>query len=182
MDPLSSAVWIRVYSEGRHRFTNGSHADGAGSSRLRSTLGRRLRSLACVLLLALVASATALAATSSSTVYYAGNQYQPKRLPVKRHGYYRNVSLHGLLWSSWGGSQTTAEGTFTYQFCVEEKCSLAPFFDEPAVVVLGGIESCHGRKSYTTLALTIDGSMPDESFKGFRTIVGACPPRRSSGR
>jgi hypothetical protein len=141
-----------------------------------------VRPLVCGLLAALIAVGASSAALGSSTVYYAGTQYQPHRLAIKPHGYYHNVSLHGLQWTNWGASQATAQGTFTYQFCVKESCSVAPFFDEPVVVTLSAIESCRGRSSYTTLALQINGSMPDESFKGFQTSVGACPRRRASGR
>jgi hypothetical protein len=123
------------------------------------------------------------AGQGASTVYYAGTQYQPRKLAIKPHGYYHNVSVHGLQWTDWGAPQATADGTFTYQFCVEESCSVAPFFDEPVVATLSQIKRCRdGRSSYTTLALTINGEMPDESFKGFQTSVAACPRRRSSGR
>ncbi len=126
---------------------------------------------------------TSAAERGASAVYYAGTRYQPRRFAIKPHGYYHNVSVHGLRWTGWGASQATADGTFTYQFCVDESCSVAPFFDEPVVVTLSQIKRCrNGRSSYTTLALTIDGSMPDESFKGFQTSVAACPRRRSSGR
>jgi hypothetical protein len=143
---------------------------------------RALCAAVCVLLLALAATGAASAATASNVVYYGGTAYQPKSLPIRQHGYYRHVSLHNLVWAGWGEPQATAQGTFTYQFCVEENCSTAVFFDEPAVVVLAGVESCRGRMSYTTLALTINGSMPDESFKGYRTTVAACRRRHSSGR
>ncbi|HXA91757.1 MAG TPA: hypothetical protein VNU73_00820 [Steroidobacteraceae bacterium] len=135
-----------------------------------------------VLFLTLAMTGAASAATDTSSVYYSGIAYQPKSLPIKQHGYYRHVSLHNLVWTDWGQPQATAQGTFTYQFCVEESCSTAVFFDEPAEVVLAGMESCRGRMSYTTLALTINGSMPDESFKGYRRTVGACRRHHSGGR
>jgi hypothetical protein len=119
-------------------------------------------------------------AGGAEAVTVAG-KVQPSRLAIKRHGYYHNVSVHGLQWTNWGTPQATAAGTFTYQFCVEESCSVAPFFDEPVVVTLSAIERCRGRSSYTTLALQVNGSMPDESFKGFRTSVAACPRHRSGG-
>jgi hypothetical protein len=130
---------------------------------------------------ALIASGTSSVAQGSSTVYYAGTQYQPREVAIKPHGYYHNVSVHGLQWTNWGAPQATAQGTFTFQFCVKESCSVSPFYDEPVVVGLSGIERCRGRSSYTVLALTINGAMPDESFKGFRTSVGACPRHRASG-
>lgn len=134
------------------------------------------------LLAALIAIGASPAAMGSTTVYYAGTLQQPRALAIKPHGYYHNVSVRGLQWTDWGAPQATAAGTFTYQFCVEESCSVAPFFDKPVVVALGAIERCRGRPSYTVLALQIDGSMPDESFKGFRTSVSACPRHRSSAR
>ncbi len=150
------------------------------SARARRLFGGAL--LGASLLAALVAIGASSAAMGSSTVYYAGTGPQPRTLAIKPHGYYHNVSLRRLQWTDWGAPQATAEGIFTYQFCVEESCSVAPFFDEPVLVTLSTIEGCRGRSSYTTLALQINGSMPDESFKGFRTTVSACPRHRSSGR
>lgn len=150
-----------------------------------SARARRLRGYAlpvAALLAALIAIGAPPAAMGSGTVYYEGALQQPRTLAIKSHGYYRNVSVHGLQWTAWGAPQATAAGTFTYQFCVEESCSVAPFFDEPVVVTLSTIEHCRGRSSYAMLALQINGSMPDESFNGFRMSVSACPRRRSSAR
>jgi hypothetical protein len=124
--------------------------------------------------LASTSSAPSGAAGAAGTVYVEGSYYQPHRLSIKRHGYYHNVSIHDLTWSGWGEPQATAHGTFTYQFCVKESCSVSPFYDEPVTVTLSGIGHCRGRLLYTTLALDIEGSMPDSSFQGYRASVGSC--------
>jgi hypothetical protein len=105
---------------------------------------------------------------------YVDNQYQPTRLSIKPHGYYSATSVHNLLWTDWGQATTTARGVFTFQFCVEESCSVSPFYDEPVVVSLSGIARCRTRLIYTTLALSVEATLPDNSFKGYRTSVGAC--------
>jgi hypothetical protein len=126
------------------------------------------------------AAASPSAARAADAVTVEGRVH-PSRLAIKRHGYYYNVSAHNLAWSGWGQAQTTGQGTFTFQFCVEESCSASPFYDEPVVVVLSAIKRCRGRLSYTTLTLDVEASMPDSSFKGYRASLGSCPGRGSRG-
>lgn len=161
---------------------------------MRSSRGRRLLGCALAGLLAgagaLPSATTAVAEAapgSSSPAQVAGavtveGRVQPSKLAIRRHGYYHNVSAHNLVWSNWGQAQATAQGTFTFQFCVDESCSVSPFYDEPVVVALSGIGRCHGRLSYTTLALDVEASMPDSSFERYRTTVGACRRRDFRGR
>jgi len=106
----------------------------------------------------------------------------PSRLPIKPHGYYSHTSLHNLIWSSWGQPTTTAHGTFTFQFCVEESCAVSPFYDEPAVVTLSGAARCHASTIYTTLALDVEATLPDTSFQGYRTRLPACAKARPHAR
>ncbi len=129
----------------------------------------------------LLAGAVSPSLPASSTVYVE-NQYQPNRLPIKPHGYYNSTSVHNLVWTDWGQATTTASGTFTFQFCVEESCSVSPFYDEPVVVSLSGIARCGSRLIYTTLALDIEATLPDSSFKGYRTSVAACAKPRPRAR
>jgi hypothetical protein len=121
--------------------------------------------------------AVASSPAASSTVYVE-NQDQPTRLPIKPHGYYASTSVHNLVWSDWGQATTTARGTFTFQFCVEESCSVSPFYDEPVSVSLSGIQRCRSQLIYTTLALDVEATLPDSSFKGYRTSVGVCAKSR----
>jgi hypothetical protein len=109
---------------------------------------------------------------------YVENQIQPGRLAIKPHGYYSHISVHNLTWSGWGQPQAVAKGTFTFQFCVQESCAVSPFYDEPVTVTLSGLKRCRARLSYTTLALSIEGPLPDSSFKTYRTSVASCRPSR----
>jgi hypothetical protein len=111
-----------------------------------------------------------------------GNQSQPSHLRIAPHGYYRNTQLFGLHWSGWGQSSATATGTFSFQFCVEESCSVSPFFVDPAVVVLDRIGRCRGRLLYTRLRLHVEGQLPDASFGAFHTSIGRCHGRASRRR
>ncbi|HST55723.1 MAG TPA: hypothetical protein VLJ42_07495 [Solirubrobacteraceae bacterium] len=115
-------------------------------------------------------------AAPARAVYVAGRS-QPARLPIKPHGAYRNLSVHGLTWTGWDQPVTSASGVFTYQFCLTESCAVSPFYDEPVVVTLSAVKRCGRRLSYTRLALNVNGSTPDSSFKGFRTSAGACRKR-----
>jgi hypothetical protein len=119
------------------------------------------------------------AAPASSATYL--NQHQPTRLTIKPHSYYSHVFVHNLIWSGWGQPTTTARGTFTFQFCVRESCSISPFYDEPVAASLSDIKRCRKQLSYTKLTLKVEGPLPDPSFKTYRTSVGACQPRRSGG-
>ncbi len=121
----------------------------------------------------LALSAVSWAASPAGTVSVSG-QIQPRQLPIRPHGYYHSTSLFGLQWSSWGRATATARGTFTFQFCVEESCSVSPVFVDPAAVALSGMKRCRGRLSYTELALHVEGLLPDASFDRFRAKVGAC--------
>ena len=122
------------------------------------------------------------ATASASSPVYVNSRSQPARLPIKQHGAYRHLSVHDLVWVGWGQPQAKATGVFTYQFCLTERCSVSPFYDVPAVVRLSAIKRCGARRSYTTLALTVEGSTPDSSFKGFRMSVATCPKRSPSAR
>ena len=106
---------------------------------------------------------------------------QPVTLQIKPHSYYRHVSVHNLAWTGWGAPSTTAQGTFTFQFCVEESCSVSPFYDESVVVTLSTIGHCGGRSVYTSLQLEASGTLPDSSFKSYRMSL-ACPKRHSLAR
>jgi hypothetical protein len=129
-----------------------------------------------------LSSLTVASSPAASSTVYVENQYQPTRLAIKPHGYYDNTSVHNLVWSDWGQATTTARGTFTFQFCVEESCSVSPFYDEPVIVTLSGIQRCHARLTYTTLALDVEATLPDSSFKGYRTSVGVCAKSHPSAR
>jgi hypothetical protein len=134
----------------------------------RTIVNTRLLVAACML--ALTVATTAQAATA----VYVENHSQPSRLSIKPHGYYSHTSLQGLSWSGWGEPTTTAHGNFIFQFCVEENCTVSPFYAEPVVVTLSGIQRCHTRLAYTLLALDVEAELPDSSFKGYRTSVAAC--------
>jgi hypothetical protein len=131
---------------------------------------------------AVPASIAAAPTPTAAPAVYVENQAQPTRLPIKPHGYYSNTSIHNLSWSNWGQATATARGTFTFQFCVEESCSVSPFYDEPVLVTLSNIQRCRSRLSYTTLALDVQATLPDSSFKGYRTSVAACAKSRSHAR
>lgn len=136
---------------------------------------------ACVLPGAALAAGRAVArpaVTQPSPTVTAGGRAEPASLAVKRHGHYYHVSVHNLTWSDWGQASATAKGTFTFQFCIEESCSVSPFYDEPAVVALSGLKSCEGRLSYTVLALSVEAALPDSSFTHYRTSFGPCRARR----
>jgi hypothetical protein len=131
---------------------------------------------------AAVSPATAIASSPASertSTVYADAAGQPQRLTIKPHGYYSHVSLHNLQWSNWGQPSTSATGTFTFQFCVKESCSVSPFYDQPAAVTLSQIKPCRGRALYSLLTLSIAGPMPDTSFKMYQTSLGSCRPQRS---
>jgi hypothetical protein len=119
---------------------------------------------------------------SASTAVYVENRYQPSALAIKPHGYYSHVSIHNLKWTNWGQATTSAQGTFTFQFCVHESCSVSPFYAEPVVVSLTGIARCRARLFYTVLTFNVEGALPDPSFKTYRRSLGACPRRSSGGR
>jgi hypothetical protein len=125
-------------------------------------------------------SAASVTGSASGAVTVDGKA-QPPRLAIQRHGFYHNVSVHNLRWSDWGQASATGRGTFTFQFCVHESCSVSPFFDEPVVVTLSGVRPCGRRLSYTALALDIEASMPDSSFTHFQTSLGSCRRRGSGG-
>ncbi len=142
--------------------------------------------LLSVLLTLLVPAAGPLATAQASPQPSASSAVftesaQPTTLQIKPHSFYRHISVHNLAWSGWGAPSTTAQGTFTFQFCVEESCSVSPFYDESVVVTLGAIGHCGGRSVYTSLQLEASGTLPDSSFKSFRTSL-ACPKRRSLAR
>jgi hypothetical protein len=118
----------------------------------------------------------------ASSAVYAENRYQPPTLTVKPHGYYNHVSIHNLTWTDWGQATASAHGTFTFQFCVHESCSVSPFYDEPVAVSLTHIERCRARLSYTVLTFNVEGPLPDPSFKTYRMSLGACQQRSSGGR
>jgi hypothetical protein len=128
------------------------------------------------LLALLLPSATALAASSpvASSAVYAESRQQPTQLQVKPRGHYSHVSVQDLKWSAWGQATTSAHGTLTFQFCFEESCSVSPFYAEPVTVSLSRIQSCRARRSYTLLALDVEGPLPEESFKTYRTSLAAC--------
>jgi hypothetical protein len=156
---------------------------------LRGTLLGGLSLAAAVAVLTAVAiPVVALAAPSpapspsASSAVYAENRYQPARLTIKPHGYYSHVSVHNLNWTNWGQPSTSARGTFTFQFCVQESCTVSPFYDEPVVVSLSQIKRCRARLSYTVLSLAVEGPLPDASFKTYRTSLASCRPRSSGGR
>lgn len=145
-----------------------------------------LRGLLLALLVAATAAVGAKAASprppSAASAVYAEDHYQPRTLAIKPHGYYSHVSVHNLLWVNWGQARTAARGTFTFQFCVQESCSVSPFYDEPVVVSLTAIKRCRGRLSYTELSLQVEGQLPDSSFRTYRTSLGVCRQRSSGGR
>jgi hypothetical protein len=119
--------------------------------------------------------------STASSAVFAENRSQPQKLTVKAHGYYRSVSLHNLQWANWGQPTATARGTFTFQFCVHESCSVSPFYDEPVSLMLTQIKSCRARLSYTVLTFNVEGPLPDQSFKSYRTSLGVCRPPSSGG-
>jgi hypothetical protein len=128
--------------------------------------------------LAPTTASSASAPTVASAVYL---ESQPVALPVKPHSYYSHLSVHNLTWANWGASTATAQGTFTFQFCVEESCTVSPFYDESAAVTLTAIQNCGTRPSYTALGLEVSGTLPDSSFKSYRTSL-ACPTRPAARR
>jgi hypothetical protein len=115
---------------------------------------------------------------AASAVYL---ETQPTALAVKPHSYYSHVSVHNLTWSNWGAPTATAQGTFTFQFCVEESCTVSPFYDESAAVTLTAVKPCGTHPSYTALGLEVSGTLPDTSFKSYRTSL-ACPTQRAARR
>ncbi|HEY7962127.1 MAG TPA: hypothetical protein VID29_09415 [Solirubrobacteraceae bacterium] len=134
-------------------------------------------------LASLPAAALSSSSPSVTTAYAvrAGNQVQPQRLPIKPHGYYHNTSVFGLQWSGWGAASATAHGTFTFQFCVDERCAVSPIFVDPATVTLSRTRRCRGRLSYTELLLHVEGLLPDVSFSSFHARLSPCrgrPARR----
>jgi hypothetical protein len=138
-----------------------------------------------VLLAVLVSIATPLSAarassspTAASAVYL---ESQPAVLTIKPHSYYSHLSVHNLTWSNWGAPTATAQGTFTFQFCVEESCTVSPFYDESAAVTLTTVKPCGTHPSYTALQLEVSGTLPDSSFKSYRTSL-ACPTRHTATR
>ncbi len=138
-----------------------------------------LRGLLLALAAALAAPMLAAAASSAASAVYAENRSQPQRLTIKPHGYYSSVSIHNLRWTNWGQPTASAQGTFTFQFCVHESCSVSPFYDEPVAVSLTQIKRCRARLSYTVLTFNVQGALPDPSFKTYRTSLGACRPQSS---
>jgi hypothetical protein len=127
------------------------------------------------------AHAVGAGAPAPPSAVYANNQYEPSVLAIKPHGHYSHISVHNLVWADWGQPTATAHGILTFQFCVHESCSVSPFYDEPTAVSLGAIKRCRARFSYTTLALDVEGPLPDPNFKAYRTVVGVCSKRRSRG-
>jgi hypothetical protein len=125
------------------------------------------------------AAASTAAAAQATTAVSIDNQSQPTHLPIKPHGYYSHTALANLTWSNWGQPTATAHGSFIFQFCVEESCSVSPFYSEPVVVTLSAIQRCHARLAYTVLALDVEAELPDSSFKGYRTSVAACASTHS---
>jgi hypothetical protein len=140
-------------------------------------LGMLLAALASVTMPLPAASASS-DPTAASAVYL---ESQPAVLAIAPHSYYSHLSVHNLEWSSWGASTATAQGTFTFQFCVEESCAVSPFYDESATVTLAAVKPCGTRPSYTALQLEVSGTLPDTSFKSYRTSL-ACPTRRAAHR
>ncbi|MFI5008836.1 MAG: hypothetical protein ACHQDY_01015 [Solirubrobacterales bacterium] len=134
-----------------------------------------------VLLVLLAPAMTPLATAGASSAPAAASavylESQPTRLQIKPHSYYRHVSVHNLAWTNWGAPTATAQGTFTFQFCVEESCSVSPFYDEFAAVTLTAIKRCGTHPSYTILQLEVSGTLPDTSFRSYQTSL-ACPTRR----
>lgn len=130
-----------------------------------------------LVLLALIAPLPAAGAssalTAASAVYL---ESQPAVLAIKPHSYYSHLSVHNLTWANWGAPIATAQGTFTFQFCVEESCTVSPYYDESAAVTLTAIKNCGTHPSYTALQLEVSGTLPDSSFKSYRTSL-ACPTR-----
>lgn len=124
-----------------------------------------------------LATAAAPPGPSASTAVFTESA-QPATLQIKPHSYYRHVSVHNLTWSGWGAPTATAPGTFTFQFCVEESCSVSPFYDESVAVTLSAIGHCGAHPAYTSLQLEVSGTLPDSSFRSYRTSL-ACPRRRS---
>jgi hypothetical protein len=114
------------------------------------------------------------ALTAASAVFL---EDQPAVLAIKPHSYYSHLSVHNLTWSNWGAPTASAQGTFTFQFCVEESCSVSPFYDESAALTLTAIERCGTRSAYTALQLEVSGTLPDSSFKSYRTTLGCPAPR-----
>ncbi len=126
----------------------------------------------------LVAAGASPSPAASSAVY---TETQPVRLAIKPHSYYSHVSVHNLAWTDWGAPTAMAQGTFTFQFCVEESCSVSPFYDESTAVTLTAIGRCGTHPSYTILQLEVSGTLPDTSFRSYRTSL-ACPTRRAVRR
>jgi|GEM_PF-4059153 len=144
-----------------------------------------LRGLLAALFLPALLAVSAImvpAAVAGSGVVRAENGSQPQRLTVRSHGYYRTVSVHNLQWAGWGQATAVAHGTFTFQFCVHESCSVSPFYDEPAAIFLTQVKRCGGRPFYTVLKFNVEGPLPDQTFKTYRTSLGACRPQSSGGR
>jgi hypothetical protein len=127
---------------------------------------------------ALAANAGAAAPAASSAVYIE-NRYEPTQLAIKPHGYYSHTVLEHLTWANWGQPTATASGSFVFQFCVEESCSVSPFYSEPVAVTLTGIQHCQARMAYTVLAFNVEAELPDTSFKSYRTNVAACVSKHS---
>jgi hypothetical protein len=120
------------------------------------------------------AAASSASSPSASSAVYAESRYQPRKLTIKPYDYYRHVSVHNLQWTNWGQATALAHGTFTFQFCLHESCSVSPFYDEPVAVSLTQIKGCRARLSYTVLTLNVEGPLPDPRFKTYRTSLGAC--------
>jgi hypothetical protein len=138
-------------------------------------------------LVALVAAQAASAAPATpppaaSAAVYAENLVQPSRLKVKPRGHYSHVSVQDLQWTGWGQPSTSAHGTLIFQFCFYESCSVSPFYAEPVTVSLSRLQSCRARLSYTLLALNVEGPLPEESFKTYRTSLAGCPAPSSHAR
>ncbi len=136
-------------------------------------------------LLVLAAAVGPIATAGASSTPTAGSavflESQPAVLAIKPHSYYSHLSVHNLTWSNWGAPTATAQGTFTFQFCVEESCTVSPFYDESAAVTLTAVKPCGTHPSYTALGLEVSGTLPDTSFKSYQTSL-ACPTRRAATR
>lgn len=139
-----------------------------------------MRSTIVVLALALGLVPFASPAEASTNVYVL-KQYEPTRIAVHEGGYYQHVSLHDLTWSGWNQATAVGRGVYTFQFCVPGNgpCADAAFYDEPALVTLGGVVTCRGRAYYTELDVTNDGTVMNSLSKPFHVSLGSCAVGRS---
>jgi hypothetical protein len=111
---------------------------------------------------------TAAATTTTLTtapVYFQGvvgpPAQRPGALELTADG---TLSVERVQWSSWGGSAATGTGNAIYHGCTPN-CAAARVHAAIVSVRLSDVRTCHGRRYYSGLELTLSsGQLLDRQF------------------